>query len=144
MLQSIGSQRVGHDWVTELNWIYLHTDAWLPLNINLHKTEHLLTTIVPFSLHPSSRFYSDYKVSVKWEICIQYLECCLAQQCLSAIFQSSTYRCSSIVNNCLSLLFHNQSPQSANFTVKSSFLTDLFTSSLHYIIIFYTSLYPTN
>ena len=56
VLKFMGSQGVGHDWVTELNWIYLHTDARLPLDINFHKTEHLLTTIVPFSLRPSSRF----------------------------------------------------------------------------------------
>ena len=27
MLQSMGSQRVGHDWATELNWISLHNRA---------------------------------------------------------------------------------------------------------------------
>ena len=28
MLQSMGSQRVGHDWVTELNWTYFGVKTW--------------------------------------------------------------------------------------------------------------------
>ena len=33
VLQSMGSQRVGHDWETELNWIYF--DPWIPLTLEL-------------------------------------------------------------------------------------------------------------
>ena len=40
MLCFMGSQRVGHDWVTELNWSYISTDVMIMITKN--KYDHLL------------------------------------------------------------------------------------------------------
>ena len=42
MLQSLGSQRVGHDWVTDLNW----TDIDVTLNISISKSMQSLSKII--------------------------------------------------------------------------------------------------
>ena len=48
VLQSMGLQRVGHDWVTELNWMELYRSELLPLSlikyadIKMHRTDSCL------------------------------------------------------------------------------------------------------
>ena len=48
VLQSMGSQRVGHDWVTELNWTGLEIvegrEAWCAASIGLQRVGHNLVT----------------------------------------------------------------------------------------------------
>ena len=45
-LQPMGSQRVGHDWMTELNWnkIYTHTYKYTKTSLVVQTVEHLPTT----------------------------------------------------------------------------------------------------
>ena len=39
VLQPIGSQRVGHDWVTELNWLYTAGGMWVDATIIKNRME---------------------------------------------------------------------------------------------------------
>ena len=78
MLQFMGSQRVGHDWVNELNWtesfisfLFQETEAWGRAGTFLQSfTKYVsmayqwrLLRVHTFSLHPSSRV----EVEVGWE-----------------------------------------------------------------------------
>ena len=61
MLQFMGSQRVGHDWVTELNWTELNWDfLWWSHLVILAMTQQCLTCS-PTSSACWSIFYTDLR-----------------------------------------------------------------------------------
>ena len=54
VLQTMGSQRVGHDWETELNWIYvlfnllffqIRTMLWVSSHVGIHSLFHSLSAV---------------------------------------------------------------------------------------------------
>ena len=70
MLRFMGSQRVGHDWATELNWTELNLEPWLELS-ELSQEPHAVMVIGasqscesfihhPFSLCPHSTAYEPW------------------------------------------------------------------------------------
>ena len=51
ILQSMGLQRVGHDWVTALNWMYMYILYKLVFeSVTLHKWHHAAVIILSFPL----------------------------------------------------------------------------------------------
>ena len=63
MLQFMGSQRVGHDWATELNWMCKHTtltDVW-----RLIYSEQLFQQEQNFDYDPRRKFYS-FSSELNW------------------------------------------------------------------------------
>ena len=59
VLQSMGSQRVGHDWVTELNWIVSQTPEFclLPQCLTEFWMKQALEVHHQASLHSSSKYH---------------------------------------------------------------------------------------
>ena len=53
MLQSMGSQRVEHDWVTELNWTELNWNSTLMSHMILERTFSAKEWVVYVKFHPS-------------------------------------------------------------------------------------------
>ena len=57
MLQSMGSQRIGHDWVTELNWKWnRHWEGKIVMHIKYQKTSHYLP--FPFGVSILNKVYT--------------------------------------------------------------------------------------
>ena len=63
ILQSLGSQRVGHDWVTDLNW----TDIDVTLNISISKSMQSLSKII-IAYVSYCIFVQSLKVFNSWSV----------------------------------------------------------------------------
>jgi len=57
MLQSMGSQRLGHDWATELNWLWFITGYWIQLLVLYSRIFLLMRSINKSQWHPILEFW---------------------------------------------------------------------------------------
>ena len=87
MLRSMGSQRVGHDWMTELNWVIFDPALFIFLSLSANQAPNLLSLIECLCIHFLSISIDTTQASL-----ILYLHFCdisLVYDPLSGFFPSA-------------------------------------------------------